>query len=134
MLEKSCFAIPWSEKSLQDDLCNNPLSRIFVAEMPDGNLAGYISGWIVLDELQINNIAVAPEYRQRGVGRCLLDQLINLAQKEQLTSLTLEVRSGSQAARSLYESSGFGATGCRRGYYADNGEDAIIMQKIIGHK
>ena len=132
-LEEACFTIPWQRESIADDLTNNPRARILVAMLPSGALAGYISGWVILDEMQINNIAIRPDCRRQGYGRMLLETLIALARAEQLASMILEVRAGNAAARSLYQFCGFEAVGNRKGYYADNGEDAIIMLKNIGH-
>ncbi|MGI6334346.1 MAG: ribosomal protein S18-alanine N-acetyltransferase [Saccharofermentanales bacterium] len=131
-LEKACFDIPWSRESLADELTANPLARILVAEQSDGLLVGYLSGWVVLDELQINNLAVDPESRRQGVGRCLLRKMIAMAKSENLSSISLEVRTSNQAARSLYASFGFSPVGVRRAYYADTGEDAIILLKKFG--
>jgi [ribosomal protein S18]-alanine N-acetyltransferase len=130
-LEQACFAVPWSEDSLRRDLAENPAARILVAEMPDGSLAGYAAYWSVLGEGQINNIAVAPDWRRLGVGRRLLLALVSQAVDEGLRLLTLEVRPGNLAARQLYESVDFQEVGRRAGYYADNGEDAIIMLKYL---
>lgn len=130
-LENTCFAIPWSEESLRRDLAENPAARYLAAVAPDGSLAGYAAFWSVLDEGQITNIAVAPAWRRRGLGRMLLEAVVRQAQAEGLRLLFLEVRPSNLAARRLYESAGFQPAGRRRGYYADNGEDAIIMLKNI---
>lgn len=130
-LEQACFAVPWSEESLRFDLSGHPEAHYLVASAPDGSLAGYAAYWAAPDEAQITNVAVAPAWRRRGVGRLLLDALISLAADNGLQSLFLEVRTGNQAAIALYQSAGFQAVGIRRGYYQDNGEDAIIMLKNI---
>ncbi len=130
-LEQACFAIPWSEGSLRHDLEENPAARVFVAEAPDGTLMGYAAYWQVLDEAQINNIAVAPAWRRQGLGRALLQALISRALQDDLKQLYLEVRSGNNPAIALYESAGFEPVAVRRGYYGDNGEDAIIMLKNV---
>ncbi|MGI6326981.1 MAG: ribosomal protein S18-alanine N-acetyltransferase [Saccharofermentanales bacterium] len=131
-LEKICFNIPWSRESLANELTANLRARVLVAEQSSGLLVGYLSGWVVLDELQINNIAVDPESRRKGIGRCLLRQMIAMAESENLSSIFLEVRERNRAARSLYASLGFLPVGGRRAYYADTGEDAVILLKKIG--
>jgi [ribosomal protein S18]-alanine N-acetyltransferase len=128
-LEQCCFAVPWSEDSLRHELTNNPSARVLVAEAPDGSLAGYAAFWLVLDEGQITNIAVDPAWRRQGIGSRLMQALISLAGNEGLNTLILEVRQRNSAAKGLYTASGFQSVGLRRGYYADNGEDAIIMLK-----
>jgi [ribosomal protein S18]-alanine N-acetyltransferase len=132
LLEQACFAHPWSEASLRYDLEEHPEARYLTACGPDGSLIGYAAYWKTLDEGMITNIAVTAAWRRQGVGRLLLDAMISQAAAEDLRALTLEVRPGNTAARKLYEGAGFTAVGVRRGYYEDNGEDAIIMQKIIG--
>jgi [ribosomal protein S18]-alanine N-acetyltransferase len=130
-LERQCFAAPWSEESLRFDLMDHPEARYLVACNPEGSVVGYAAYWRTLDEAMITNVAVAPDWRGRGVGRRLLDALVRQAVDEKLSGLTLEVRPSNQPARRLYEAAGFTAIGLRKGYYADNGEDAIIMQKIM---
>lgn len=130
-LENACFAIPWTRKSLQRDLEENSLARYLVAELPDGTLAGYAACWFVVDEGHVTNIAVLPSWRGQGLGRRLLDELIQLAEIEKIQLMTLEVRVGNHAARRLYLAGGFQDAGLRRGYYADNNEDAIIMLKLV---
>ena len=130
-LELACFAIPWSEDSLRHDLEDNPAARYLVADRPGGGLGGYAACWAVMDEGQVTNISVMPEFRRHGLGRLLLEELIRLAANENLHQLVLEVRTGNIAARRLYESCGFQSVGLRRGYYEDNGEDAIIMLKKL---
>ncbi|HBP37931.1 MAG TPA: ribosomal-protein-alanine N-acetyltransferase [Clostridiales bacterium] len=131
LLEQTCFAMPWSEQSLRQELADNPAARCLVAEAPDGFLAGYVAYWSVLDEGQVTNLAVHPAWRRRGIGRRLLLAMISLAAAEHLSGLVLEVRAGNQAARGLYESVGFQPIGQRKEYYANNREDAIIMFKNI---
>jgi len=130
-IEQACFSIPWQEASLRHDLESNPASRLLVAVAQDHQLLGYAAYWAVFDEAQINNIAVLPSHRRQGIGRLLLENLVGLAFAEELHQMILEVRAGNLAAIRLYESYGFQPIGLRRGYYSDNGEDAIIMLKII---
>ncbi len=130
-IEQQCFAIPWSAAALLSDLRDNPLARFWVAVRPDGAIAGYASCWQVFDQGQINNIAVRPADRRQGIARLLLATLIDWARSAGLAALDLEVRVSNQAARQLYQAAGFGEAGLRRGYYADNGEDAIIMLKKL---
>ena len=86
----------------------------------------------VLDEGYINNIAVSPSYRRRGVASALMDRLIDSARGLSLAFLTLEVRCGNHAAISLYEKYGFERVGLRRGYYEKPREDALLMTLFFG--
>ena len=126
-LEKLCFAMPWSEKSVAGEL-DNPLALWLVA-MEGDRLAGYVGSQTVLDETDMMNLAVAPQFRRQGVGEALVNALT--ASLKQLGSrcLTLEVRDSNEAARALYGKLGFAEVGRRRGYYRDPREDALILRK-----
>ena len=126
-LEKLCFAMPWSEKSVAGEL-DNPLALWLVA-MEGDRLAGYVGSQTVMDETDMMNLAVAPQFRRQGVGETLVNALT--ASLKQLGSrcLTLEVRDSNEAARALYGKLGFTEIGRRRGYYRDPREDALILRK-----
>ncbi|NLW11517.1 MAG: ribosomal protein S18-alanine N-acetyltransferase [Clostridiaceae bacterium] len=129
-LDQQCFAIPWSEASFANDLAD-PERAYYLVWEDEGVLVGYGGYWRVLGEGEIMNIAVAPNWRRRGLAAGLLPELIRQAEQEQLSCLTLEVRESNLAARALYSGFGFVETGMRRNYYADNNENAIIMLKNI---
>lgn len=130
-IEQRCFAIPWSADALASELSDPERARVLVAIGPDGRVLGYISSWFILDEGEIHNIAVDPDQRGRGIGKALLDALIGLGRREGIASFTLEVRPSNAAALRLYAGLGFQECGRRRGYYANNHEDAIIMLKNL---
>jgi [ribosomal protein S18]-alanine N-acetyltransferase len=130
-IEQACFTCPWSEESIRNDLERHHEAFYVVACQPGGAIIGYAAFWRSLDEAMITNIAVAPEWRGQGAGRKLLEALITQASQEKLNSMVLEVRKSNLVAGKLYRSAGFNPVGLRRGYYPDNQEDAIIMQKII---
>lgn len=126
-IEKACFHTPWSEESLRQDLTGNPLAVYIAAEEDDGRLIGYMSFWQILDEGHINNVAVLPEFRRRGIGSDILDFMTRISAGRGINSHTLEVRASNDGAIRLYEKHGFKKAGVRAGYYEDNGEDALIM-------
>ena len=68
-----------------------------------------------------------PEFRRCGAGSRIIDKLLEICRSEGIKSLTLEVRKSNIPAQRLYEKYGFKAEGIRKGYYSDNGEDALIM-------
>ena len=129
VIERDSFAIPWTEESLADELAGSEHTVMLVAETAEGVVVGYIGCWIVLDEGQINNIAVAPAWRGTGIGGALLSALLTQGRERGLRRYVLEVRPSNIAARRLYARFGFTDGGLRKGYYADNHEDAIIMLK-----
>lgn len=121
------FKTPWSKESIAKEL-ENEFARYVVA-IKDNLIIGFAGAWLILDEGQITNIAVHPEYRGIGASHMLLDALIEICALENITSMTLEVRKSNIPAQSLYKKHGFTEEGLRKNYYLDNNEDGIIMWK-----
>ncbi|HKO61559.1 MAG TPA: ribosomal protein S18-alanine N-acetyltransferase [Pyrinomonadaceae bacterium] len=90
-------------------------------------LAGYIVARLGADELHINNVAVREDFRRRGIGRRLLDRILEEGKKSGAIAAYLELRAGNQAALALYQESGFRVTARRKNYYSDPVEDALVM-------
>ena len=90
-------------------------------------LAGYIVGRMGADELHINNVAVREDYRRRGIGRRLLDRILEEGKRSGATAAFLELRAGNKVALALYEECGFRVTSRRKHYYSDPVEDAMVM-------
>ncbi len=88
---------------------------------------GFFSANIVLDELQIDNISIAGNWRGRGLGTTLLMAGLREAYRKGARFATLEVRSANTKARSLYERHGFVIDGKRSAYYRDPTDDALMM-------
>ncbi|HHV28034.1 ribosomal protein S18-alanine N-acetyltransferase [Acetivibrio mesophilus] len=128
IVEKLSFTIPWSKNALIEEVLNNKLA-IYVTAKINGKAIGYGGMWEICDEGHITNIAVHPEFRQHGVGSRLVKKLVSIAKERGIKKMTLEVRKSNAAAQALYIKYGFKEQGCRKGYYSDNGEDAIIMWK-----
>lgn len=132
-LEQICFpADPWSESVYRAAL-DNPAVAILLAQGEDGALLGYAVLSTVLDEGNLDNIAVAPEARRNGVADALLSALTAFG-REHLTCLMLEVRSSNAPAIALYEKHGFAAVGRRKNYYDAPREDAVLMTLTFGPK
>ena len=125
-LEQVCFSDPWSYESLEHDILNNKLSFYIVAEV-EGVVCGYVGIWNIVDEGHITNVAVSPDYRRKHIASNMLDVLIASCEEAGVERFTLEVRAGNEPAKALYAGKGFKEIGVRKGYYQDNGEDAIIM-------
>jgi ribosomal-protein-alanine N-acetyltransferase len=128
-IEKVSFPTPWSRESYLAEL-ENEVSYYRVIRC-NGKLVGYGGLWLIIDEGHVTNIAVHPDFRKQGIGEKLMDELIGLAKKQKIMGITLEVRPSNQAALRLYNKYGFIPTGIRKGYYTDNGEDALIMWKYL---
>ena len=129
-IETCSFSIPWSKNALRKEL-ENKHAIYKVALIEPSDIAGYIGLWHIVNEGQITNIAVDEPYRRMGVGSRLLEAMIYLAKKRDMIGLTLEVRIGNTAAQKLYIKHGFKPEGIRKRYYADTGEDAVIMWKYF---
>lgn len=128
-LEKQCFSDPWSEVSVRSEL-SNPLSDWLVAE-DGGKVVGYVGSQSVAPEADVMNLAVAPEWRSRGIGRALMTALITQLHSRGITALFLEVRVGNTPAQNLYRSLGFVEVGRRPKYYVNPTEDALILRKEL---
>ncbi len=125
-IERESFPIPWSRQAFMFEVEENDLAFYIVA-LANKRVVGYAGMWAVLDEAHITNVAVHPDFRGRGVGRALIMELLARAAVSGAAMVTLEVRVSNHIARNLYRSAGFADRGLRRGYYSDNGEDALIM-------
>lgn len=128
-LEKQIFSDPWSYNSFKTDL-QNEMALPLVAVDGD-TVVGYACNYIVADEAQVGNFAVAREYRQCGVAKLLMDEIIKIAKNKKCTEIYLEVRESNLPARALYASYGFKSVGRRDGYYRNPRENAIIMAKEL---
>ena len=128
-LERECFADPLPEDMLVRQL-TDPM-RVFLRAEEDGHLLGAADFQFVLDEGYIGNVAVTAPARRRGVGRALVEALLEEGRKRGLAFLTLEVRRSNAPARALYESCGFEIVGVRRNYYEKPAEDAVLMTKML---
>jgi [ribosomal protein S18]-alanine N-acetyltransferase len=90
-------------------------------------ILGYGGFWLMVDEAHISTIAAHHDWRRRGIGELLLVSMIDAGAEIGAHMVTLEVRLSNLNAQSLYRKYGFEVTGRRKGYYSDNGEDALIM-------
>jgi ribosomal-protein-alanine N-acetyltransferase len=127
-IERDVFALPWSRRAFEVEVGDEQISVPLVARL-GGRVVGYAVAWKVADELHIGNLAVARAAQRRGIARALLAELLRLGETSRLAFATLEVRESNARALSLYERNGFRPVAVRRGYYPDNGEDALVMLK-----
>ena len=125
-IERQCFPDPWSERMLREHL-DNQCAAALAAVDQDGRVLGYAGVLVVLDEGYITNVAVAPQYRRRGIASALLGVFDRFARGNRLAFLTLEVRASNAAAIALYEKLGYRRAGRRKNYYEHPREDAILM-------
>ena len=126
-LEEICFSIPWSENAILHEV-TNPISYWLVA-VENGQVLGYVGSQYGYGEADMMNLAVVPDFRNRGIGQQLVTELISHLADLDVKSLTLEVRQSNTAAISLYEKMGFQQVGLRPNYYQKPKEAALILRK-----
>ena len=127
---EACFALDrqaldgiWSRQQWSTELADPQRPGLGIWQRRQ--LLAMACAWLIVDELHITLVAVAPSQRRQGLGRRVLAALLREGSRLGAERATLEVASGNQAAQSLYASLGFEVAGCRRGYYS-NGDDALI--------
>jgi len=133
-IELASFVNPWTREMYLAELENHGVSFCSVVRDSSQQVVGYCSFWRVLDELHINNLAVAPSQRGRGAGTALLHEVLREGARLGARRATLEVRRSNEAARRLYERLGFSVAGVRQAYYTHPVEDALILwREDISH-
>lgn len=111
---------------------NRDLMLIAKPTLEGAPIAGYIVARETAGELHINNVAVRTEFRRRGIGAALLNQVLDEACRRKANAAFLEVRSANRAAQTLYEKCGFKAIARRADYYSEPREDAVVMSLLLG--
>jgi len=125
-IENECFSMPWTIQQLRSQFTDD--SHIFIVAVDqDNKLAGYVSAMIIVDEADINNVAVSGAFRRKGIADKLITEMMSRVKERKLVLVTLEVRESNEAARSLYRKHGFVDVGIRKNYYLKPKENAILM-------
>ena len=125
VIESLCFRSPWSRRSFEAEFQKKSGIALVFAEQ--AGIAGYVVAWRIEDELHIANLAVHPARRRAGIAEGLLRRVLEA--EPGISWIGLEVRASNASARALYRKLGFHEAGVRKGYYADEGEDAVLMVK-----
>ena len=125
-LEQACFSLPWTRDMLLSQLPDEN-HEFLAAEDESGKLLGYVGMMCVLDEGYISNAAVDPACRRQGIGDLLIRELLERAEKRDLSFVTLEVREHNEPAIALYRKHGFVPVGLRKNYYEAPVENALLM-------
>lgn len=129
-IESQSFKTPWSKESFYTEVKENTLATYLVLTL-DEVVIGFGGMWLIMDEIHITNVAVAPEHRGQGYSKTLFNDMIKYAKEKGFQHMTLEVRVSNSVAIALYEKFGFESVGVRPKYYVDTGEDALVMWKSL---
>jgi ribosomal-protein-alanine N-acetyltransferase len=112
-------------------MLSNPGAILLAVIEKDDRVIGVFSGSVVVDELQIDDLAISLLYRRRGIGRKLLNSAFSLAKSLGAHTAILEVRSANSPAREFYEKEGFKFVGLRSRYYTSPPDDALLFSREI---
>jgi ribosomal-protein-alanine N-acetyltransferase len=140
-IEREIFSTPWPRNAYYRELASRSSAHYLVlrqegaVEKPAGfqgadfdpTIVGYGGMWRMYDEAHVTTIGVRHDLQHRGFGRVLFAGLVQAAYDMGAKWVTLEVRTSNENAMKMYEAFGFKVIGRRKGYYTDNGEDAIVM-------
>lgn len=132
-IEQLSFPSPWQRRHFEHELHENP-SALNLVLRGKQRLLGYACLWCIEDELTLNNIAVDPAYRGRGLAHAFLRAILAVGRRRGCRTAALDVRPSNVAARRLYAAHGFVEVGRRRNYYQLEGEDSILMTAVLAPK
>ncbi len=124
-IENISFPAPWAEYAFQSELRNK--FAVYYVAVNDSQVVGYCGAWLFSGEAHITTVAVHPDWRGRGLGKMFMNALISHARNSGATTMILEVRPSNASARILYKNLGFRQIGCRKNYYLETREDALVM-------
>jgi [ribosomal protein S18]-alanine N-acetyltransferase len=131
-IERLSFPSPWARAAFADELARSWARLELLREKAGGRIVAFCNYWQVADEVHLLNLAVRPEERRRGHAARLLRHVLEVARDGQARVISLEVRVSNIAAAALYRKFGFREVGTRPRYYANNGEDALLMDLELG--
>jgi [ribosomal protein S18]-alanine N-acetyltransferase len=131
----------WTEQQYRDMLQPGNTERLVLlgetsspplATKPASRILGFLVAHHLPPDWELENIAIAPQERRKGLGKYLLEALLAAARRSNSVGVFLEVRESNTAARSFYQKVGFEQTGRRRSYYANPVEDAVLYRLTLG--
>jgi [ribosomal protein S18]-alanine N-acetyltransferase len=126
-IEQEVFADPWSTQDFRDCVSSDALFLVAEGKGAD-TIAGYVVALDAADEGEILNLAVAPSGRRNGLGRALVQHMLEALGGRGVQQVYLEVRESNAPARALYAAQGFKEVGRRKQYYRRPVEDAIVLR------
>ncbi len=123
----------WAVSQFKEELSGVPRNRFYIVALNSENrIVGY-AGIFAPDyeiDADIHTLTVDPGHRRQGIGREMLNQLIDWAKERKSPSIFLEMREDNTEANPLYQSAGFEPISRRDDYYG-TGVHALVMQKVL---
>ena len=126
-LEADAFTNPWSRETLERELRQSDVTRVYVLRALGKRVAAFCACWLIFDELHINTVAVDPALRRLGLAVQLMEHVLADAAQHGAERATLEVRRSNEPALRLYLRLGFTVEAVRPSYYTSPVEDALIL-------
>lgn len=126
-VDEASFVNHWTREMFLWEAQHSDVARLFVCRDAHGQVLAYCAVWVIFDEVHVNNLAVLPSWRRRGLASALLRAVLAAAAGEGAVRATLEVRASNAAALALYAAFGFTVRGRRPRYYTSPEEDALIL-------
>ncbi|MDZ4141729.1 MAG: ribosomal protein S18-alanine N-acetyltransferase [Methylotenera sp.] len=125
-IEARIYPYPWTRGNFIDSLTSGYSAWVLLEQ---AEIIGYALLMMVIDEAHLLNLSITKSHQKQGLGRLLLEHMIQIAKNHQATNMFLEVRPSNISAIALYENIGFNEMAIRRGYYpaASGREDAVLM-------
>jgi ribosomal-protein-alanine N-acetyltransferase len=130
-VEQESFTRPWTRDMYAWELRNPDVCHIYVVRTAEYPVVGFCAFWLVVDEVHINNVALRPGYRGRGLGTALMRRVLTEGRRLGAVRATLEVRASNEGAMRFYQALGFAEAGRRPRYYTDPQEDAVILWRDL---
>ena len=126
LIEPTIYTHPWTRGNFSDSINSGYSAWVLEANQ---TIIGYALLMMVLDEAHLLNLSVAKQQQKQGLGRYLLEHMLQIAKNHKAANMFLEVRPSNISAIALYENIGFCEMAVRRGYYPalDGREDAVLM-------
>ena len=124
-IETEIYPRPWSSRLFEDELERG--GRAYLVARIGPTLVGYAGVLMIADDAHVATVAIDPGWQRQGIATRLLAELVRRAIMMGANQMTLEVRMSNVRAQEIYRRFGFVPAGARKGYYSDNGEDALVM-------
>ena len=120
----------WSKEVFESEFALLGTTRTYRVVEENKEIVAYLGLAIVDDTADITTIAVRADFQGRGLGRKLMQEILDIAAARNLRKIMLEVKPENLAAISLYQKFDFEVIGLRRNYYGPS-KDALTMQKLV---